>query len=67
MAERFETTDGRYVCVAVGEWWDTEGLDIVPEEIVDLYCLGEGVGVVVVEVDEDLGPIPDEGASGKRH
>jgi hypothetical protein len=25
MAKRYETTDGRYVAVAVGEWWDTTG------------------------------------------
>lgn len=65
MAERRETTDGRYVEVAKGEWWDTTGIDIVPKEMVDRYCRSEGVGIVELEVDEDLGPIPDDGSSGK--
>jgi hypothetical protein len=65
MAERRETSDGRYVQVAVGEWWDTEGIDIYPEEIVDRYCEAEGVGIVVLEVDDSLGPIPDDGSTGK--
>lgn len=38
--------------VAVGEWWDTTGIDIVPEEVVDRYCVEHGVGIVVIEVDE---------------
>jgi len=65
MAERRETTDGRYVEVAKGEWWDTTGIDIVPEEIVDRYLEVEGAGIVVLEVDDELGPIPDAGSSGK--
>lgn len=65
MAKRFETTDGRYVAVAVGEWWDTTGIDIVPEEIVDRYCAEHGVGIVVLDVDDELGPLPNDGASGK--
>ena len=43
MAERRETTDGRYVEVAKGEWWDTTGIDIVPKEMVDRYCRSAGV------------------------
>lgn len=65
MATRFETSDGRYVQVAIGEWWDTTGVDIVPEEIVDRYCEEHGVGIVVPEVDDELGPLPDDGSSGK--
>lgn len=65
MAERRETTDGRYVEVAINEWWDTENTDILPKEVVDRYCLANGVGIVVLEVDDDLGPIPDDGSSGK--
>lgn len=65
MALRNETSDGRYVQVAVGEWWDTSGTDIVPEEIVDRYCEAIGVGIVVLEVDDELGPLPDDGSSGK--
>lgn len=65
MAKRYETSDGRYVAVASGEWWDTTGTEIVPEEVVDRYCAAERVGVVVLEVDEDLGELPDDGASGR--
>ena len=65
MATRFETTDGRYVEVAVNEWWDTTGIDIVPKEVVDRYCLANGVGIVELEVDDELGPIPNDGRSGK--
>ena len=62
MPKRFETTDGRYVAVAVGEWWDTTGIDIVPEEVVDRYCEANDVGIVVVEVDEELGELQDDGS-----
>lgn len=65
MATRRETSDGRYVEVAVHEWWDTSGTDIFPEEIVDRYCKANGVDIVVLEVDDDLGPIPNDGSSGK--
>lgn len=65
MAQRFETTDGRHVCIAKGEWWDTTGIDIYPEEVVDRYCEANGVGILVYEVDDELGPIPDDGSSGK--
>lgn len=65
MAQRFETWDGWYVCVAVGEWWDPDGIDIVPEEVVDRYCADNGVGIVVLEVDDELGQIPGAGSSGK--
>jgi len=37
----------------------------VPEEIVDRYCEDNGVGIAVLEVDEELGELPDEGSSGK--
>lgn len=67
MAKRYETTDGRYVAVAVREWWDTTSTDIVPEEIVDRYCEANGVGIVVLEVDDELGELPDDGQSGKLH
>lgn len=65
MTDRRETTDGRYVEVAKNEWWDTTGIDIVPKEVVDRYCLTNSVGIVVLEVDDEMGPIPDDGSNGK--
>ncbi len=44
-----ETTDGRFVRVREGEWWDTTGIDIVPESVVDDHIrLNERVGIVVL-------------------
>jgi hypothetical protein len=65
MAERRETTDGRYFEVAVGEWGDSTNIDIVPEEVVDRYCAENGVGIVILGVEDWLGEIPDDGSSGK--
>jgi hypothetical protein len=31
----------------------------------DRYCEQHGVGIVVLEVDEDLGPLPDDGSIAK--
>jgi hypothetical protein len=43
-----ETTDGRFVEVAPGEWWDTQGMNLVPEWVVDAYLRSTGnVGIVV--------------------
>ena len=54
-----ETTDGRYVEVARGEFWDTTGIDILPESVVDRYLdQNPDVGIVVLEGDI---PEPDEG------
>jgi hypothetical protein len=52
MPEKRETTDGRFVEVAPLEWWDTHGINIVPEWVVDAY-LGTkgGVGIVVLKRD----------------
>jgi len=62
------TSDGRYYTVAVNEWWDTTGTDIVPHEVVDRYLeANPDVGLVVEEVDEEYGELPDEGASGLLH
>ena len=61
MAKRFKTGDGRDV--AAGEWSDTE---IVQEEVVDRYCECNGVGgIVVLDVDDELGPLPYDGSSAK--
>jgi hypothetical protein len=42
------TTDGRYVEVAPEEWWDTTGVEIVPETVVEAHLdRNPRVGVVV--------------------
>jgi hypothetical protein len=47
MGKRSETTDGRYIQVGKGEWWDTTGTEIVPEAAVDQYIrLNPNVGIV---------------------
>lgn len=49
------TTDERFQKVADGEWWDTAGVDLVPEEEVDRH-LAENLGVGVMAMqheDED--------------
>lgn len=46
---RRETTDGRYVEVGNDEWWDTTGIDLVSEAIVELHMIvNPGVGIVVL-------------------
>lgn len=54
---RLKTTDDRYVKVAHDEWWDTTGIDIVPESVVDAYMLENGVGIVVID---NVDPLPGE-------
>jgi hypothetical protein len=49
---RLETTDGRYVRLAddSGDWWDTTGIDIVLEGVVNKYIdANPAVGIVVLE------------------
>ena len=60
MPRRYETTDGRYVKIAEGEWWDKTGTDIVREAIVDEHMRRNRVGIVVLgdadeETTDDLG------------
>jgi hypothetical protein len=52
-----QTTDGRYIQVGKGEWWDTTGTEIVPEAAVDQYIrLNPNVGIVVLENTEENDP-----------
>lgn len=68
MPKKYMTSDGRYYSVAVNEWWDTSGTDIVPQGIVDLFLASNpDVGIAVEEVDEQHGELPDEGASPHVH
>jgi hypothetical protein len=54
MLRRYQTTDARYVKGAEDEWWDTNGIGIVPEAVVDEYMRRNRVGVVVLgEGDEE--------------
>jgi hypothetical protein len=52
---RYETTDGRYSSIGEsGEWWDTTGIEIVPQAIVDEYIeKNQAVGIVVLEVADE--------------
>ena len=43
---RSETTDRRYIEVGEDAWWDTTGVEIVPESVVDAYMAANRVGVV---------------------
>jgi hypothetical protein len=52
MPEQYKTTDGRFVKVSDGEWWDTTSTDIVPEVVVDDYMRRNSVGIMVVELAE---------------
>ena len=48
------TTDERFQKVADGEWWDTTGIDLVPEAEVDRYLAeNPGVGVMVMQHKDD--------------
>lgn len=68
MPKRYETTDGRWVKVSTTEWWDTTGTDIFPEGVVDKYLADNpDVGIVVLEVDDYLGELPDDGGSPHLH
>lgn len=37
MKEQLQTSDGRYVQVEPGIWWDTTGIDLVDQITVDGY------------------------------
>ena len=68
MPKRYQTSDGRYYSVAVNEWWDTTGTDIVPQGVVDKYMeANPDVGIVVEEVEDEYGELPDDGASRHLH
>ena len=54
--QRFETTDRRYVKVGEDEWWDTTGIEIVPERMVDAYMEANRVGIAVIDVPDDEPP-----------
>jgi hypothetical protein len=59
MPQRVATTDGRYVKVDEDKWWDTTGIDTVPEQVVNEYMKANPrVGVIVRELAEEdmLGP-----------
>ena len=48
------TTDERFQKVANGEWWDTVGIDLVPEVAVDRHLAeNPGVGVMVVRHEDE--------------
>jgi hypothetical protein len=44
-----ETTDGRFIQVDSATWWDTTGVDLVDESVVDEY-LDEHPHVGIVEL-----------------
>ena len=51
--EEIQTTDERYLKVGDDAWWDTTGIEIVPEKVVD-RCMEENrVGVMVSEITEE--------------
>lgn len=54
--QRTETTDRRYVKVGEDEWWDTTGVEIVPERVVDAYMTANRVGWVVIELPDEPPP-----------
>ena len=59
MARRSETTDGRYVQVGKGEWWDTTGVEIVRKAVVDEHIrTNPAVGIVVVEITKENDSMP---------
>ena len=44
-----QTTDGIYVRVDTGIWWDTRGIELVPESQVDLHIeRNPNVGIVIL-------------------
>lgn len=48
MFQTIQTTDGRYNWVGENEWWDTTGVDTVPQEVVDRHLTeNPRVGIVV--------------------
>lgn len=58
MRKRIQTTDERYLKVGDDAWWDTTGVEIVREEVIDRYMEENRVGVMVSEINEEdmLGP-----------
>jgi phage FluMu protein gp41 len=54
--QRLETTDRRYVKVGEDEWWDTTGIELVPEHVVDAYMAANRVGIAVIEVPDEETP-----------
>jgi hypothetical protein len=53
-----ETTDGLYVDTGGGEWWRTDGIDLVPESAVDAHTEATGCGIVVKVEDVRGGAVP---------
>lgn len=49
---RIQTTDGRFHRIEENLWWDSWGIDLVPEEQA-LSCLDEGVGIAVISDDPE--------------
>jgi hypothetical protein len=62
MTQKRETTDGRFVEVTPGQWWDTQGINIVPEWVVDAYLNSKGNVGVVVKSDDETTVSPDRGS-----
>jgi hypothetical protein len=54
MMQKRETTDGRFVEVAPSQWWDTQGINIVPEWVVDAYLNSKGNVGIVVQSDDAI-------------
>jgi hypothetical protein len=54
--QRLETTDGRYVKISEDEWWDTTGVEIVLEHVVDAYVMANPLGIVIIEKPDDEFP-----------
>ena len=52
MKERYETTDGRYQKIGDDEWWDTTGINIVPDAVVDEYMKKNRVGIAVIKTEK---------------
>lgn len=53
MRKKIQTTDKRYLKVRDDEWWDTTGIEIDPEKVVDRYMEKNRVGVMVSEITEE--------------
>ena len=49
-----KTTDDRFNFVVDNEWWDTTGIDIVPQSVVDAYLdQNPRVGICVIAWRDD--------------
>jgi len=53
MLRKYQTTDGRYFKVGEDEWWDTTGVEIVPESVIDEYMALKQVGIAVSDCPEE--------------